>query len=54
MFAKEKNDDYSFILLDLNKKNFKCAMGLNQIKVNKDICKYEKIVGFFFQILMKI
>ena len=29
-------------------KNFKCAMGLNQIKVNKDICKYEKNSWIFF------
>ena len=43
----KKNDYYNFILQDLNiNKIFillKCAIGSNKIKVNHDICKYEKI-----------
>ena len=45
--CKGKNNDYNFILQDLNKnkivKLLKCAMGSNKVKVNKNICKYEKI-----------
>ena len=45
--CKEKNDNYDFIFQDFNPKQIiillKCAMGSNQIKVKKNICKYEKI-----------
>ena len=44
--CKGKNNDYNFILQDLDKnKNIillKCALCSNKIKVNKNICKYEK------------
>ena len=43
---REKNDDYNFILRDLNKnkvvKVLKYAMGSNKIKVDKHVCKYKK------------
>ena len=47
IFAKEKNDDYNFILQDLDKNKsiilLKCALCSNKIKVIKNICKCEKI-----------